>query len=194
MIKYTQEQKEFIIKNNYMKSSKELADMFNNEFNTNVSYRQIEYFRHNHHLNSGLTGRFEKGHTSWNKGTKGLTHANKTSFKKGNIPQNHKPVGYERVNVDGYVEIKVAEPNIFKLKHRVIYENIYGKIPDNHNVVFADGNKLNLDPDNLILVSKSEMLIMNNNNLFMNERELTKTGSIIAKVIDKTNKIKNDRL
>ena len=194
MIKYTQEQKEFIIKNNYMKSSKELADMFNNEFNTNVSYRQIEYFRHNHHLNSGLTGRFEKGHTSWNKGTKGLTHANKTSFKKGNIPQNHKPVGYERINVDGYVEIKVAEPNVFKLKHRVIYENIYGKIPDNHNVVFADGNKLNLDPDNLIIVSKSEMLIMNNNKLFMNERELTKTGSSIAKVIDKTNKIKNDRL
>lgn len=194
MIRYTQEQKEFIIQNNYMKSSKELADMFNNEFNTNVSYRQIEYYRHNHHLNSGLTGRFEKGHKSWNKGTKGLTHANKTSFKKGNIPQNHKPVGYERVNVDGYVEIKVAEPNVFKLKHRVIYENIYGKIPDNCNVVFADGNKLNLDPDNLILVSKSEMLIMNRNNLFMDEGELTKTGSIIAKVIDKTNKIKNERL
>ena len=194
MIKYTHEQKEFIIKNNYMKSSKELADMFNNKFNTNLSYRQIEYYRRNHHLISGLTGRFEKGHTSWNKGTKGLTHANKTSFKKGNIPQNHKPVGYERINVDGYVEIKVAEPNVFKLKHRVIYENIYGKIPDNHNVVFADGNKLNLDPDNLIIVSKSEMLIMNNNKLFMNERELTKTGSIIAKVIDKTNKIKNDRL
>ena len=36
MIKYTQEQKEFIIENNYMKSSKELADIFNNEFTGNI--------------------------------------------------------------------------------------------------------------------------------------------------------------
>lgn len=63
MIKYTKEQREFIIANNYMKTAKELANMFNKEFGTNITAVNIKTFRHNNHLNSGLTGRFEKGNT-----------------------------------------------------------------------------------------------------------------------------------
>ena len=58
-----------------------------------------------------------------------------------------------------------------------------------HKVIFADGNKRNFDIDNLILVSDSEALIMNANKLRYENKELTKTGALIAKVIDKTNKI-----
>ena len=192
MNKYTKEQKEFLISNNYMKPAKELAEMFNKKFGTNLTAQNIKTFRGNHKLNSGLTGRFEKGNIPVNKGTKGLMKANKTSFKKGNIPSNHKEVGYERINVDGYIEIKVKEPNIFKLKHRVIYEQHYGEIPKGYKVIFADGNKLNVDLNNLILVSDSEELIMNRNKLRYKEAELTKTGSLIAKVIDKTHKVKKD--
>lgn len=192
MNKYTKEQKEFLINNNYMKTAKELAEMFNKKFKMNLTPQNIKTFRGNHKLNSGLTGKFEKGNVPFNKGTKGLMKANKTSFKKGNIPSNHKKVGYERINVDGYIEIKVKEPNIFKLKHRVIYEQYYGKIPKGHKVIFADGNKLNIDPNNLILVTNSEELIMNKNKLRYDEAELTRTGSLIAKVIDKTHKVKKD--
>lgn len=70
--------------------------------------------------------------------------------------------------------------------------NIYGKIPKEHKIIFADGNKLNVDPNNLILVTNSEELIMNKNKLRYDEAELTKTGSLIAKVIDKTHKVKKD--
>ena len=56
--------------------------------------------------------------------------------------------------------------------------------------MFADKNKLNLDIDNLILVSKSEDLIMNTNKLIFQDQELTKTGHLIAKVISKTNNLK----
>lgn len=56
----------------------------------------------------------------------------------------------------------------------------------------VDGNKLNVDPKNLILVTDSEELIMNRNKLRYKEAELTKTGSLIAKVIDKTHKVKKD--
>lgn len=195
MNKYTKEQKEFLINNNYMKTAKELAEMFNKKFEMNLTPQNIKTFRGNHKLNSGLTGRFEKGNVPFNKGTKGLMKANKTSFKKGNMPPNHKNVGYERINVDGYVEIKVKEPNIFKLKHRIIYEQNCGKIPKGHKVVFADGNKLNLDLNNLILLTDSEELIMNRNKLRYNDSNLTKTGHLIAKVIDKTNERKrNNRL
>lgn len=198
MIKYTKEQREFIIANNYMTPSKELANMFNNKFGTNITATNIKTFRHNNHLNSGLTGRFEKGHIPDNKGKKwdeympkeSQNKSRETTFKKGNIPQNHKPIGYERINADGYIEVKIQETNVFKLKHRIVYENANGPIPNDCNVIFADGNKLNLDPSNLILVKKSEMLIMNKNKLFKQEQELTKTGHLIAKVIDRKNKLK----
>jgi len=38
------------------------------------------------------------------------------------------------------------------------------------------------------------MLIMNKNNLIYEEKELTKIGINIAKVKDKVNKVKNERL
>lgn len=198
MIRYTQEQREFLIANNYMTPAKELAKMFNNEFGTNITTTNIKNFRSNNHLNSGLTGRFEKGHISDNKGKKwdefmskkGQEKSRQTTFKKNNIPHNHRPVGYERVNMDGYIEVKVEEPSTFKLKHRIVYEQLKGPIPDGYNVVFADGDKSNLESDNLILVTKSEMLVMNRKGLFKKNKDLTKTGHLIAKVIDKQNKLK----
>ena len=79
-------------------------------------------------------------------------------------------------------------------KQQVIYEKEHGPIPSKHKVIFADGNRFNFDINNLILVSNSEELIMNRNSLRFDDKELTKTGSIIAKVMDKTNKVKNERL
>ena len=198
IIRYTKEQREFLIANNYMKSAKDLAMMFNKRVYTNITETNIKNFRGNNHLNSGLTGRFKKGHVPTNKGKKWDDYmskesqeiAKRTTFKKSHIPHNHKPIGYERINVDGYIEIKVKEPNVFKLKHRLVYEEKKGTIPENCNVVFADGNKNNLDPDNLILVTKSEMSVMNRKGLFKQDKDLTKTGHLIAKVIDKQNKLK----
>ena len=43
-------------------------------------------------------------------------------FAKGNVPPNHRPVGSERISKDGYIEVKVAEPNKWRLKQRVVYE------------------------------------------------------------------------
>ena len=37
-------------------------------------------------MNRNLKGQFKKGTTSWNKGTKGVMKANRTSFKKGQHP------------------------------------------------------------------------------------------------------------
>ena len=115
--------------------------------------------------------------------------ANKTSFKKGTTPPQYRPVGSERINKEGYLEVKIADPNKWELKHRYIYKKYYGDIPKGHNVIFADTDKTNLNIDNLILVSKSEMLILNRNKLIYEDNELTKVGVNIAKVIDKVKKI-----
>ena len=113
-------------------------------------------------------------------------HHISSGFKSCNLP-----VGSERES-KGYIVVKVAEPNVWIEKHRYIYESMYGNIPTGHKVIFADRNKRNFNPDNLILVTDSEALIMNTNKLIYEDAELTKTGSLIAKVIDRTNKIKKE--
>lgn len=202
MHRYSEEQKEFIITNNYGKYSKELAEMFNQHFNTNITAKEIAYFRRNNKLNSGLTGQFKKGHVSHNKGKKQIEYMSqeaiertkKTRFKIGNKPKNYRPVGSERITKDGYIEVKVADPNKWETKNKIIYKQYFGDIPKGHKVIYADGNKLNNDINNLILVSDNEELIMNKYKLRTENIELTKTGYLIAKVIDKTNMVKNERL
>lgn len=56
-----------------------------------------------------IASRFSKGHIPQNKGKRMSPEVYEkvkgTMFKKGQDPINHRPVGSERVNVDGYVEI-----------------------------------------------------------------------------------------
>ena len=98
------------------------------------------------------------------------------------------PVGSERES-KGYIMVKVAEPNVWIEKHRHIYESMYGNIPTGYKVIFADKNTRNFNPDNLILVSDAEALIMNTKKLIYEEAGLTKSGALIAKIIDSTNKL-----
>lgn len=58
-----------------------------------------------------------------------LAKTKATRFKKGHVPKNHKPVGYERITRDGYIEVKTAEPNVFELKHRLVWIEHNGEIP-----------------------------------------------------------------
>lgn len=139
------------------------------------------------------TGRFEKGDIPPNKGFKrkewmspeSEAICKKTQFKKGHVPKNKKPIGSERISVDGYIEVKVSEKGRWALKHRIVYEQAHGKIPKGYVVVFADGNKLNLELDNLILVSRNELCRMNQNKLFTNDKELTKSGLVLVKLMNK---------
>ena len=137
-------------------------------------------------LNTGFNGQFQKGNIPANKGTKGLSRANKTSFKKGCRPSNYREVGSERVTKDGYIEIKVG-PKEWKFKHQVIWEKYNGNIPRGHVVIFGDGNKENLDINNLILVTRKQLFILNRHALIKNDIELTKVAVNIAKVQEKIN-------
>ena len=109
-------------------------------------------------------------------------------FKKGNVPKNYRPIGSERITKDGYIEIKVKDPNEWQLKHRVLWENQHGKIPENHILIFLDGNRLNCSIENLKLVSRSELLILNRRKLLTDDADINNTAAILAKVIDMSNK------
>lgn len=195
MHKYLKIEDEFLINNVKGITLKELTRKFNRQFGLNIKESSVANKKTRLGIKSGIVGgQFVKGQIPYNKGKKMTPYmykkANPTMFKKGHIPKNHREVGSERINRDGYIEIKVAEPNKWKLKHRCVYENIYGNIPSGHKLIFADGNKQNIDIENLILVSNAEQLIMNKNKLFSENADFTKTGVNIAKVIAKANKRK----
>ena len=183
--KWSQEEKQYLASVVKGKTYKELVTLMNEKFDYEFSSQQIEGALRRYNLKTGNTGQFKKYKEPWNKGLKGYIGANKTSFKKGNIPPNYKPVGSERVTRDGYTEVKIKDPNKWELKHRHIYKKHYGEIPSGYNVIFADKNISNFDIDNLILVSKAEMLMLNREKLIFEDKELTKTGVNIVKLISK---------
>lgn len=196
-MKYTDEMRQFILENYKGISAKELSERINARFGTCVTANMMKSYKGNHKLDSGLDGRFVKGQQSHNKGMKMPAEvyekAKATMFQKGSMPHNHKPVGSERVNVDGYIEIKVAEPKKWRLKHDVIWEQHNGKIPKDSVVVFLNQDKLNVDISNLKLIKRSELLIMNRYGLYGENAEINDTATNLAKLIDTTNRIKRER-
>lgn len=199
---YSEEEKQFLINNVKGISLIELTERFNRKFELNVSTSAIQNQKSKLNLRSDIVGgQFKKGQKSWNKGKKwnefmskeGQKNSMKTTFKKGNKPANRREIKSERIGKDGYILIKIQDGHLTKNwipKQRYIYESVYGKIPKGHKVIFADGNIRNFDLDNLVLVSNSEELIINKNKLIKSDKDLTKSGVLIAKVIDKTNKLK----
>lgn len=113
--------------------------------------------------------RFPKGHVPDNKGKKMppeiYAKCQSTMFKKGQTPHNHREVGSERINKDGYIEIKVAEPNKWMVKHRVIWEQVNGEIPKGHNVQFKNHDPQDCRIENLYLISKADQM-MNQNSYY----------------------------
>lgn len=192
-MKYEQEHIDFI-KAHQGASAREMVELFTEHFNIHVTKNQMKGVMYRNNISSGKTGRFEKGHKPHSKGQKmskeQYEKCKPTMFKKGHIPKNHREIGSERITKDGYIEVKIEDPDVWGLKHRLIYEEHYGEIPAGYSVIFGDGDKLNCDINNLILVSRSELLLMNRNKLIKKDSSLTKTGLNIAKLLDTMNKKK----
>lgn len=131
---------------------------------------------------------FQKGLVPHNKGKKmnpeTYEKCKGTFFQKGQVCVNKKPIGATRIT-DGYILIKVAEPNVWDLLHRIVYEKCYGSIPKKHNVNFKDGNRMNCQPENLFCITKQEQML--NNSLQNLPKELIEIILLKAKITRKIN-------
>ena len=151
--KYTEDENEFIRKYHEGLTGKELTYLFNQKFGTDVSVNALTRYKTYRMKLKGAknTGRFLKGSIPWNKGLKGWQKVKPSNlFKKGHLPKQTRPIGDERVIQNGFVEVKVGMPRVWKLKHHVIYEKYHNeKIGRWDKVIFLDGNKRNFDISNL---------------------------------------------
>ena len=141
----------------------------------------------------GYNYRFKKGQTPVNKGQKMPDEVyaicKKTMFKKGNVPANHKPVGSTRITVDGYTEVKTAEPRFWEQDHRLAWEFNFGPIPPKHKIVFIDGNTQNLHINNLAMKTYAEAL--EGNTIYRYPQELRILMRMHGKLKRQISKTKN---
>jgi len=194
---YTDEERAFMAAFVPGHSYKEIASAFTERFGWEISIGQINSYISNHHLNTGRTGQFEKGHVPANKGKRmgaaAYEKCAQTMFRKGNIPGNHKEVGSERISRDGYIEVKVAEPNMWKPKHRVVWERENGPVPKGCIIIFRDNDKTNTDIGNLLMVKRGIHAVMNHTGLCEYSGEFKDTAVKIAELKSVTSGIRKGR-
>ncbi|WP_376872306.1 HNH endonuclease signature motif containing protein [Albirhodobacter sp. R86504] len=119
---------------------------------------------------TGRTGRFSKGKEAHNKGKPMAWHPNsaKTRFKAGSIPKNLRPMWSERIGRDGYIEMKVprenphtGHPTRFMLKHRYVWEEANGPLPEGMVLKFKDGVRTNCTLENIIAIPRGVLPRLN---------------------------------
>ena len=190
---YTKEEREWLVKNIPGHTHKETAERFSKIFRP-LKVSQVLAYCKNHHIHCGNTGRFPKGNVPWSKGKKLGTHgrSGETQFRKGIRPHNTAPVGTER-NLIGYVEVKTAEPNVWELKHRVIWEQHHGPIPEGRIIRFRDGNRENFDIDNLVLIDKQVNMEMVRTKMSKPPAELFDSAVLVSRLNVETRKKHDNR-
>lgn len=173
---------------------KELTTLINSEFGANFSLASVKSKCFKLGLRTGRCGRFETGASAWNAGTKGVMKPNASSFKKGSVPKNMKPIGYEYVNTQGYVYVKIADPDKFILKHKLVWEKANGKVPRGFVITFKNADKQDCRLGNLELVSRAVMARMNQSFSHLSTSETNESCILLAKIKDKTHSLKRKKL
>lgn len=200
--KYTAEEHQFILDHTEGITSVELAELFYGRYGVRISARAFNSYRKRHGLKCGVNCQFKKGAAPINKGKKqtefmtadGIKRSSVTRFKKGQVSINHRPVGSERINVDGYCEIKVAEPNKWKLRGRAVYEVEYGPISKGHKLVHINGNSVDDRLENLVVLTNSEMARLNQSKLMCKgDTESNQVAINVAKLADKIGRLKKGK-
>ena len=81
-----------------------------------------------------------------------------TQFKPGNQPPTLVPVGTESMS-KGYMRVKVAEPNVWRQRSHIAWEEANKKLlPDGWIVRHVDDDPLNDEPENLVAMSRGQNL------------------------------------
>lgn len=107
---------------------------------------------------------FEKGHLPWNKYLKGIHLSPATEIKKGDYRCGiQAPIGTIEIrkrkrNNEIRAYVKIAQPNKWSLRSRVIWEGHNGPIPRGKIIHHKDHDTLNDEIENLSCLTRAEHL------------------------------------
>lgn len=139
---------------------KESTRLFNEHFGLNVTQNALKHTVQRYKIKAPTDGRYIKGNVPMNKGipmsAEQYAKCKPTMFSKGHVPGNKKPLGSERISRDGYIEVKIAEPNKWELLQVLVMQTLMGRRLEKgvEMVRFLDGNPLNCNPYNLVLTNR----------------------------------------
>ena len=151
-------------------SVRDYAAAFNAAFLRTVAGENLHALRKRRGWRTGRTGRFFLGHVAPNKGTTcaegvGGRHPNarrhhfKPGSRSGVAARIYKPIGTERVTVEGYIERKINDDLPLQARwravHRIRWEEAHGPLPKDHCLKCLDGDKANTDPANWEAIPRS---------------------------------------
>lgn len=206
---YTPEMISFLKENANGTPYKELTKIFNNKFSTNKTTDNIRAMCqkykicNNNYCNEEMITFLReniKG-KSWDQLTEQFNakfFVNKTKreiyrvcgnrglFPHGFCSRSERQALGSEIISDGYVYVKIKQPDVWIAKHRMIWERNNGPLPKGYCIMFADCNPRNFDESNLIKVSRQELSYLNSHNLRFTNPEYTIVGINIIKVIIKT--------
>ena len=131
--KYTTEQVDFLLDFLKTHSYKDTQKSFNEKYNANISVNAVKYMCNT------------RGVYAFNK---------KNTNKRIPITPNHKEIGAEYIDPDGYIYLKVAEPNKWRLKHHWEWGKYNQPIKPDETLFFLDRNRQNCDINNLAVMPK----------------------------------------
>ena len=161
MRKYTPEIIDFMEQNVKKASSYfELTELVNKKFGVSFTSKQIRSVKSRFGLRSG--------------------------DKRGHPPPL--PIGTEITDQKGLIIVKVSDvgqgyhrKGEWIGKHRLIWEQAHGSIPEGYRVIFLDGNKSNFALDNLALATRAEICSLNKYGLQFSDKEMTRAGLAIIR-------------
>ena len=159
---YSEELVQFIEENRMKYYVNEMSELIFEKFNKKITHKALAKYYYRHNLD------FKKKNTSY-----------KCLLTK--------PAGTEsNPDKNGLVRVKINEKQ-WVYKQRLIYENYYNiKLPKDYIVVFLDNDKTNYSIDNLMAVPIKVALRTAGQNMFYNDKELTKTSLLISEARLKT--------
>lgn len=147
-------------------------------------------------------GMYRKGQAPPNKGRKQVEYMSaeaiertaKTRFRAGNKPHNSLPEGTviikkERKSEKWY-KYEVQPKGRMELYHKMMWERVNGKIPESHCLWFLDGDTMNVELENLELITRAEN--MRRNSIHNNPAEIQTSIRLISKLNKKLKQYGNN--
>lgn len=203
--RWTDEERAYLAEIAQGRSHEQIREMMTERFGDHFGGTRISGALKRYGIKTGLTGRFEKGcEGGWRseEHRRAFIEGGKaTRFKKGDVRDRPdgwlKPVGYERVDRDGYTWVKVRDSRVdgiqrnergrfnenYRMKHHVVWEQEHGTpVPPHTMIVFADRDKANFDPGNLVAVPRSLWATISHRGIQYHDAESLRAAMAVAQI------------